>query len=292
MKKVFYLVVFFAVITCIIIPGYAFDIPQKPSGYVNDYTSTLALDQITALETKIENFKQVSSNEIAIVIIQSLDGDVIENVAQELFETWGIGGKENNNGVLLLVAMKDRQSRIHTGYGLEGVLPDVLVAHMLDEIILPAFQKEQYYEGIDTAIDAIIIASKGEYANSPVSNTNVPWLTIIIFGWILTSWLGSVFARSKSWWLGGVLGGLIGGVNVFFHILPFSNTVNIISTVGLIGLGFLFDYVVSKSYIVNTKRGISHPWWGGGSWGGGSGGGGFRGFGGGNSGGGGSSGSW
>lgn len=292
MKKSFYLLVFFAALTCIVLPGYAFDIPQKPSGYVNDYTSTLTLDQIASLDTKIENFKQVSSNEIAVVIIPSLDGDVIENVSQELFETWGIGGKENNNGVLLLVAMEDRKTRIHTGYGLEGALPDVLVAHMLDEIIRPAFQKYQYYEGVDATIDAIISASKGEYTARSVSKTDVPWIAIIIVGWIFISWLGSIFARSKSWWLGGVLGGLIGGANAFLHILPYSTVVTILITIGLIAVGSLFDYVVSKSYRVNTRRGTSHPWWGGGSWGGGSGGGGFRGFGGGGSGGGGSSGSW
>src|SRR4051812_38281929 len=100
----------------------AFSVPSKPLTYVNDYTSTLKKTEVQSLEEKLQAYEKESSNEIAVVIITSLDGDTIENVANELFNTWGIGKKANDNGALLLIALADRKTRIEVGYGLEPTL--------------------------------------------------------------------------------------------------------------------------------------------------------------------------
>ena len=98
----------------------AFTVPERPTGFVQDYAGILSSEEVAQLEEKIQNFERGTTNEIAVVTIKSLDGDVIENVAQEIFTKWGIGKTDKNNGVLLLIALEERKTRIHTGYGVEG----------------------------------------------------------------------------------------------------------------------------------------------------------------------------
>ena len=136
---------------------------QKPAKLVNDYTTTLTPDQQQALETKLVAFDDSTSTQIAVVIIPSLNGRDIADFNIELGRAWGVGGKENNNGVILLIAIADRKVNISTGYGLEGALPDITAKHIIDDIIRPDFKGEDYYRGIEEGTDAIIQAVKGEY---------------------------------------------------------------------------------------------------------------------------------
>jgi len=98
-----------------------------------------------------------------VVIISSLDGYPKEEYATKLFREWGIGNKKTNNGVLLLIAVQDRQIRIEVGYGLEGAIPDITALNIIDNDIKPAFKAGNYYEGIDQATDNIAKAAVGEY---------------------------------------------------------------------------------------------------------------------------------
>jgi len=134
-----------------------------PDGYVNDYTNTLTQEQASALESKIAAFEQESTNEIGVVIIDSLQGDYIEHFAVKLFEEWGIGKERKDNGVLILVAMSDRQMRIEVGYGLEGSLTDVEANWIVQNVMVPNFKENRYYEGIDQSVDKIIEITKGEF---------------------------------------------------------------------------------------------------------------------------------
>src|SRR5258705_4837891 len=97
-------------------------IPPKPSSYyaVVDNTNTLTNEQKEALNQKLAQYKDSTSNEIAVVIINSLEDNPIEDVAIAILRTWGVGGKEHNNGVVLLIAKNDNKIRIEVGYGLEG----------------------------------------------------------------------------------------------------------------------------------------------------------------------------
>ena len=273
----------------------AFDIPAKPVGLVNDYAQILTIEQIASLEAKLESFQKETTNEIAVVTIQSLDGDTIENVAQNIFTKWGIGTKENNNGALLLIAMDEHKTRVHTGYGLEGALTDVGTAYIQDSVLAPNFKEGKYYEGIDSTISAMIALSKGEFSvpERLQSGDGLPFVPVVL-GFIVLQWFAAIFSRSKSWWAGGVVGGGLGVINILLNIFALSFFVKIILGVGLLLFGLLLDFVVSKNYQKVSQAGGRSPWWGGGGWGGGSGGGGggFGGFSGGSSGGGGSSGSW
>jgi uncharacterized protein len=269
--------------------AFAYTSPGQPNGFVNDYTNTFNVEQKQALENKLSTFSQTTGNEIAVVLINSLADDTVENFANQLFADWGIGKKGADNGILVLVAKDDRQMRIEVGYGLEGSLTDAQSYWIINDIMKPAFQQNDFYSGIDQATDKIIAATQGEVLPesnpNPAANFdigNLFWMILFI-----PIWLASILGRSKSWWAGGVLGGIGGVIIGFFQGFLYFG---IISIAILIPLGLLFDYIVSKKYHAAKAVGII-PWWIGGGRGG-HGGGGFGGFGGGMSGGGGSSGSW
>ena len=229
---------------------------SNPPVLVTDLAGVLSPEQKQALENKLVAIDDSSSNQIAVVIIPTLDGYSKEEYANKLLRDWGIGGKKNN-GILLLIAINDRQMWIEVGYGLEGALPDITCNNIIENDLKPAFRQKAYYEGIDKATDDIAKAAVGEYkvvkakkSRSPKSN---PLLFVLIL-FIIVAILGKK---------GGGGGSNIGGGG-------FSD----------IATGMLLGSLLGGG-------GRS----GGGDWGGG-GGGGFGGFGGGSSGGGGAGGSW
>lgn len=145
--------------------GQAQNIITKPSPatLVTDAAGVLTAEQKQALENKLVAIDDSSSNQIAVVIIPSLDGYPKEEYANKLFREWGIGNKKTNNGILLLIAIQDRQIRIEVGYGLEGAIPDITALNIIDNDIKPAFKAGNYYDGIDQATDNIAKAAVGEY---------------------------------------------------------------------------------------------------------------------------------
>lgn len=287
-KVLFFLLVF--LIPVFAGAGLKFD---EPKGFVNDYAQLFNTEQKQNLETKLINFEKQTSNEIAVVTVKNLKGDVIENIAVELFEQWGIGKKGKDNGVLILVALDNRKMRIEVGYGLEGALTDAQSYWIIDKIMKPSFQQENYYQGIDSAVDKIISATQGETIPSQNGKETTIWnflWPILGIGIFLFIWLASILGRSKSWWAGGLLGGFLGLIIAFLKGLFFSG---LIALAILIPFGLLFDYLVSKTYKKGKEKG-KIPWWAGGKGFGSSSGksSGFGGFGGGSSGGGGASGGW
>lgn len=280
------------------LPVSAYRNPGQPAGFVNDYAGVLNSEQKQNLENKLSQFEKESSNEITVVFIKSLDGDTIENFAVGLFKDWGIGKKKNDNGALILVAIDDRQMRIEVGYGLEGALTDAQSYWIINNVMKPAFRNNDYYGGINSSVDKIIGATKGEYVGEASANNNIQTKVksifdydfifyIIVFGFI---WLASILGKSKSWWAGGIIGGVIG---IIIGIIKGFVFFGLISIAVLIPFGLLFDFIVSRQYKKSKSTG-HFPWWIGGGRGGsgGSFGGGFGGFGGGMSGGGGASGRW
>lgn len=270
----------------------AFDISNKPKSFVNDFTDTLSAQDKDSLESKISNFEKETSNEIAVVIIPSLDGDTVENIAQNIFTKWGIGKKGKDNGVLILIAMAEHKTRIHTGYGVEGDLTDLGTSYIQSEIMAPAFREGNYFSGIDKTLDKIIESLRGNnivpegYESKKGFKMSWEYILVIIF--VALQWVIAILRRSKSWWGGGVLGAVVGGV--IWYFAAFSLFFSIFIILFLIAFGLGLDYFVSRTYQKAKDSRKIFPWWiGGGHGGSGEG---FGGFGGGFSGGGGSSGSW
>jgi len=255
------------------------------------------------LSTSVETFGSLSakayypleaiaetSTELAVVIINSLEEDTIEDFAVKLFEDWSIGSKKNDNGVLLLIAIEERKLRIEVGYGLEGALTDLQSGQIIRDTLTPAFKSENYYAGIDTATNQIISAVKGEEFVVDDSNDtpgDSSWIKFLFFfGFIFLQILISFFRKTKSIWQGGVLG-LIIGVIIGFVKASVSSGIIFAIVLGIIGL--ILDFIASNTK--GGKDGKGGIFFGGGGFGGKSSGG-FGGFGGGRSGGGGASGGW
>lgn len=266
----------------------------QPAGFVNDYAEMMSGAARQSVEVRLQQFEKETSNEISVVTIESLKDDTIENFAEKLFKEWGIGKEDKDNGVLLLIAKEDRQMRIEVGYGLEGALTDAQSFWIIQNVMRPAFQTENYDQGISESVDKIIAATKGEYVPSQTQTEtrgiNFKTIeTLLFFAFFVFIWLGAILARSKSWWAGGVIGAIIGIILIFV----FSWFVGLIAILVLAPLGLLFDFLVSRAYQTNKAKGLRPPWWAGGGFGGRGGGrSGFGGFGGGMSGGGGASGRW
>lgn len=137
--------------------------PPSTPRLVNDYANVLTAAQQAALEEKAVQFDKTTSTQVAIVIVNTVEGRDIADVGTEILRQWGVGGRKNNNGVVLLVAFKDRKLNISTGYGLEKSLPDVTCQQIIDNTIKPNFKGSDYYGGLDAGLDAIIQATQGEY---------------------------------------------------------------------------------------------------------------------------------
>lgn len=278
----------------------------QPSGFVSDFANILDNQTKQNLEQTLRDFEKQTSHEIAIATLPSLEDRTIEEVANELFRKWGVGKKSANNGVLFLVAPNERRMRIEVGLGLEGALTDLESFYIQEEIATPLFREGKFSEGttkVALAIangirEEIVPASYEKKGGSGGSgNFNAGNIIFLLyFGiWIagsIIAWLGSILARSKSWWAGGVIGAIIGGAIWFFFGMWFFTIIFAI-------LGTALDYKISKEYALHGEK---SKWWAGGKrgfwffWPGGRGGGGlgggFGGFGGGFSGGGGASGRW
>lgn len=125
-------------------------------GWVNDYADVLTDYEAKALSDKIDSFEKRTGNQLAVVIIGNLVNDSLENFATRLFNKWGIGQKEKNNGVLLLAVMENRKFRIEVGRGLEKILTSGLCGQVIDSCIKPNFKKAHYYKGFEEAVQAII----------------------------------------------------------------------------------------------------------------------------------------
>ncbi len=295
MKRIF----FFIALLSLLFPSgtlFAYTSPGSPSGHVNDFTNTLSQEEKITLETTLKDYQDKYGGEIAVAVISTLYDSDIESYANTLFREWGIGQKNTNNGVLLVVAKDDHQLRIEVGYGYEGVLTDARSSEIIRNTITPFFKKQEYGIGILSGVrDIIVTLQTGDVPLTAKDTdatasmlTRIDPTTIVFVVFFIIPWFASILGRSKSWWAGGVVGAGIGGVITFFIG---TTMIGILMTVLLTTLGLIFDFVVSRGYKNSIARGATPPWWSGGNFDGGVGGG-FGGFGGGSSGGGGASGRW
>lgn len=143
-------------------------IPAKPSPIklINDYTSTLSADEENLLEQKLMNFRSATTNEITVVVLPTINGFDIADVAIEISRKWRIGLKKINNGALLLVAKNDRKLRIQTGYGLEASLTDLQCSIIINNAIKPSFKSGKFYEGLEAGTNEMIAAINKPYGDS------------------------------------------------------------------------------------------------------------------------------
>jgi uncharacterized protein len=237
----------------------------KPQGYVSDFAQVLIPQSRQQLEEYCGQVERATGVQMAIVTLPSLDGQPVEDVANALYRKWGIGKKGKDEGILLLVAIKDHRDRIEVGYGLEPILPDGFEGGVLRQA-RPLLRQGAYGQALFAAVGEMgsrIAAAKGVSLDSavrprrraaPSKSPFVPFIVIAVIVLVLLSLLRRGGGGGGGLLAGMILGNLLGG-------------------------------------------GRGGGWGGGGGFGGygsggGGGGGGFGGFGGGDSGGGGASSDW
>jgi len=283
-------------------PIYAQDIDYPDyTGYVNDFAGLMDTASRSDLEMLIDGVEKGTGAETAVVTIESLEGITIEEYAVELFAYWGIGKADEDNGILILVALLDREVRIEVGYGLEGIITDLEAGRIIDGIIVPNFKEENYNRGI---YDAVVTISNQIYGEEELTTlgeeqepssssggffTGIPWGFIccfpIFFIIFLIVFLVNLFKRRcpqcRRFW----------ALTIKTKIIKAASYTR--SGQKQVERTCKYCSFYDKKIVTIPKRTRSSGFSSGSGWsGGGSSGGSFGGFGGGSSGGGGASGSW
>lgn len=180
------------------------------TGRVNDYAGMISAPVKADLEAKLKAFETAESTQIVILTVPSLNGDPIEDFSIKVAETWKIGQKGKDNGVLLIVSKDDHKVRIEVGYGLEGKLTDLVSGRITRDEIVPSFKTGKFDEGFTKGVTAIIAAVHGEYKGKPKverkgDSPSMP-LLFIIFAVIYF-----IYQIIRRFFGGGFGGGMLGG---------------------------------------------------------------------------------
>lgn len=208
------------------LPSQAVDIPSPPPDlYVLDQASVMSSETRSLIISTSQDLARQTKAQVVVVTLNTLNDQVLEEVSLAILRGWGIGDKELNNGVLILLVPSEHKSRIEVGYGLEGVLTDGKTGRIQDEYMLPYFKQEQYDQGLRNGYLAVVQEVAREYnvtltqsqdyqpvpGETDTSSQPTPtWLKLLgIFLVILLIWLDHRFFNGFI--LGMILSGLFRG---------------------------------------------------------------------------------
>ncbi len=271
-------------------PSYlaALDVPPL-TGRVVDLAHVLPPQDTQQLSDQLKVHEENTGNQVAVLILPSLEGEPLEEFSHRVATTWKLGRKGTDNGVLLLVALKERKLRIEVGYGLEGTLTDLRSARIIRQEIVPRFKAGNIPEGVRAGTDAILKTIEGTYQaaddaqRSPSVDSNAfePVVIGIVVGFMAGLILSQGLRRARA---------LLGAV-LSFMVAQAASVLWGLAAAGATAL--LLWLVLGAGEQQRRRRSDDWTWYstGGGGWSGGSSGGGFSG-GGGDFGGGGASGDW
>ena len=206
---------------------------------VTDLTGTLDAASRQSLETRLAQLEQAKGAQLAVLLVPTTQPETIEQFSLRVAETWKLGRKGVDDGVLLLVAKNDRTLRIEVGYGLEGAIPDAVAKRVIAEAITPRFKQGDFPGGIQAGVDALSRLIQGEPLPEPKADFS--WLSTMslddilgvtalfvfivggmlraIFGTFLGALLAGLVAFFGGWLLGSWVVGLFAGFIVFFLTL-------------------------------------------------------------------------
>ena len=177
-KNILVIVVF---ILSFVNSGITKDIPPRPSTAVVDYIGLLDVNKKNILERKLKVFNDTSSSAIVLVLDDTTEGEDIFEYSYKLASKWGVGSKGKDNGILIYIAFNDRKVFIQVGSGLEGAVPDAVAKRIIENVIVPAFKKRNYFQGINKATDILMSLASGEFtADDYMNNTSDDIVGIVI----------------------------------------------------------------------------------------------------------------
>lgn len=159
--------------------------PPYPPRLVNDYTGTLSASQVNMLEHKLVAYDDSTSTQILVLLVEDLQGYSVEQYATEIGHSWGVGQQGKNNGVVILVKPKTGNERgrvnISPGYGMEPYITDATAKRIIEKEMIPAFQENDYYTGIDNAVNVIMDLCSGKFSQDEYADDGFPLWLIILF---------------------------------------------------------------------------------------------------------------
>ena len=171
-----------------------FEIPKIPEKQtsVYDYANVLSASEKTQLEEKLIRYSDSTTTQIVVITIESLKGEDVSQLATKWGQTWGIGGtKQDDNGVIILLAKAEKKIAINPGYGVEDRLTAGIGGTIIRNIIIPQFKAGSFYNGLDKGTDAIIDVFKGKFKGERKEQTKgkdfpiLPFIVIIVIVLIL-----------------------------------------------------------------------------------------------------------
>ena len=276
MKRLLLLVILFLMP----LPLLALDAPQL-TGRVNDYARLLSPEAAASLEQKLAGFEREQSTQIVVLTIPSLQGDEIDGFSIRVAEKWKLGRKGKDNGVLLVLAQAERKVRIEVGMGLQGVLPDITTAQIIRNVMRPHLKSNDFNQGINAGVDAILSATRGEFKASPQdaarktrSRSTSPAT------YLLLAAVAAVILGSYSRYLGGIAGAAGLPLAAYFAFPAAGLTLLLILAAAGFAGGLLLSLLFSGMFGGGGGGGYfgGGGGWGGGYFGGGSSGGDSGGF--------------
>ncbi|MBN1306377.1 MAG: TPM domain-containing protein, partial [Chitinispirillaceae bacterium] len=215
MKKILPLLFFTALPVC------AAPLPARPQGWVGDYAAVLDAATVAAVSRISQALWEQTGFALIIATVASIGDESIETYAVKLYEKWGVGSKDEDEGVLIVLSLDPRRVRIEAGYGAEGYLNDAKTGRLLDQYGVPFFKSGDYSRGmlaLSTEIARIVAAEKRVSLTLPVNNDahrvreempRASPLSILFFLIIIIVLASTPFGRSLLFWL--LLSSLMGG---------------------------------------------------------------------------------
>ena len=257
------------------LPAAAQDLPPRPDGPVYDGANMIDAATKAQLDQKLRAYNKETGRAVIVATVPSLDGETIEGYAVKLYETWGIGGEQTDEGALLLVAKEERKIRIEVGYGSTPTLTDAMSGRIIRDTITPAFKEGDFSAGIAAGVDRMIEAMDMDPATAKA----------------IAEAEAAARADRKGERTAATFGGAAVWILLIFAFMFIFGRGKKGRRRRRYGAGSAVGDVLLWTAINSALNSGDH---GGGGWGGGGGGGGggFGGFGGGMSGGGGASGGW
>ncbi len=184
-------------------------VPPAPTRFVTDKAGILSESASTRLEEKLQDFEDETSNQFLVYIERKIpEKTTLEEYTVACAQAWRVGQKERRNGLVLFVFPDDKAARFEVGRGLEGPLPDVLAARILDGELIPRAKTGDWDGAISAAVDAAMAATKGEYKGtgrrvaSARRRGGFPWgFVLFLLFFVLPLAFGG--RRRRYWYLGG-----------------------------------------------------------------------------------------
>jgi uncharacterized protein len=138
-------------------------VPPRPDRYATDRAGVVDAARLSALNERLAQFERETSNQVLVYVDRRVPADTtLEQFAADAFKAWGVGQKGKDNGAVFFVFVDDRKMRIEVGYGLEGALPDIRAASIVEDYAKPRFRSNDYAGGVDAVADQVMRASRGE----------------------------------------------------------------------------------------------------------------------------------